>query len=158
LQEAQVHGKSVCINTLISSIIYKAKPSEVKLVMVDPKVVELGIYNGIPHLLIPVVTDPKKAAGALNWAVQEMVNRYNLFASKGVRDIKGYNNAILEEGLDSTLPHIVIIIDELADLMMVAPNDVEDAICRLAQMARAARYAFSYCNTKTFCRCNYWCN
>lgn len=131
-------GKSVCINTLISSILYKAKPSEVKLLMVDPKVVELGVYNGIPHLLIPVVTDPKKAAGALNWAVQEMVNRYNLFASKGVRDIKGYNEAILSEGKQETLPHIVIIIDELADLMMVAPNDVEDAICRLAQMARAA--------------------
>ena len=131
-------GKSVCINTLIASIIYKAKPSEVKLVMVDPKVVELSVYNGIPHLLIPVVTDPKKAAGALAWAVQEMVNRYSLFASKGVRDIKGYNSAIEEEGANGKLPQIVIIIDELADLMMVAPNDVEDAICRLAQMARAA--------------------
>jgi len=131
-------GKSVCINTLITSIIYKAKPSEVKLVMIDPKVVELSVYNGIPHLLIPVVTDPKKAAGALSWAVQEMVNRYNHFATKGVRDIKGYNEAILKEGETGTLPQIVIIIDELADLMMVAPNDVEDAICRLAQMARAA--------------------
>ena len=131
-------GKSVCINTLITSIIYKAKPSEVKLVMVDPKVVELSVYNGIPHLLIPVVTDPKKAAGALAWAVQEMVNRYSLFAEKGVRDIKGYNS-ILEEGeTGEKLPQIVIIIDELADLMMVAPKDVEDAICRLAQMARAA--------------------
>ena len=129
-------GKSVCINTLITSIIYKAKPSEVKLVMVDPKVVELSVYNGIPHLLIPVVTDPKKAAGALAWAVQEMVNRYSLFAEKGVRDIKGYNEILGETG--EKLPQIVIIIDELADLMMVAAKDVEDAICRLAQMARAA--------------------
>ncbi len=131
-------GKSVCINTLITSIIYKAKPSEVKLVMVDPKVVELSVYNGIPHLLIPVVTDPKKAAGALAWAVQEMVNRYNLFAQKSVRDIAGYNEALEREGAEGKLPQIVIIIDELADLMMVAKNDVEDAICRLAQMARAA--------------------
>ncbi|MDR0979523.1 MAG: DNA translocase FtsK [Lachnospiraceae bacterium] len=131
-------GKSVCINTLIASIIYKAKPSEVKFVMVDPKVVELSVYNGIPHLLIPVVTDPKKAAGALAWAVQEMVNRYSLFASKGVRDIKGYNEALEKEGTEGKLPQIVIIIDELADLMMVAAKDVEDAICRLAQMARAA--------------------
>lgn len=131
-------GKSVCINTLIASIIYKAKPSEVKLVMVDPKVVELSVYNGIPHLLIPVVTDPKKAAGALAWAVQEMVNRYSLFASKNVRDIKGYNEALEKDGGAEKLPHIVIIIDELSDLMMVSPKDVEDAICRLAQMARAA--------------------
>ena len=131
-------GKSVCINTLITSILYKAKPSEVKLVMVDPKVVELSVYNGIPHLLIPVVTDPKKAAGALAWAVQEMVNRYGKFAEKGVRDIKGYNELMKEDGEEGKLPQIVIIIDELADLMMVAPNDVEDAICRLAQMARAA--------------------
>ena len=131
-------GKSVCINTLIASIIYKAKPSEVKLVMVDPKVVELSVYNGIPHLLIPVVTDPKKAAGALAWAVQEMVNRYSLFASKNVRDIKGYNAALEEEGEGHKLPQIVIIIDELSDLMMVSPKDVEDSICRLAQMARAA--------------------
>ena len=131
-------GKSVCINTLITSIIYKAKPSEVKLVMIDPKVVELSVYNGIPHLLIPVVTDPKKAAGALAWAVQEMVNRYGLFAEKGVRDIKGYNEALSSEEVNQKLPQIVIIIDELADLMMVAKNDVEDAICRLAQMARAA--------------------
>ena len=131
-------GKSVCINTLISSIIYKAKPSDVKLVMVDPKVVELSVYNGIPHLLIPVVTDPKKAAGALNWAVNEMVNRYSLFANKNVRDIKGYNEAITKEGGAEKLPQIVIIIDELADLMMVSPKDVEDSICRLAQMARAA--------------------
>ena len=131
-------GKSVCINTLITSIIYKSKPSEVKLVMVDPKVVELSVYNGIPHLLIPVVTDPKKAAGALAWAVQEMVNRYHLFAEKNVRDIAGYNGALEKEGAEGKLPQIVIIIDELADLMMVAKNDVEDAICRLAQMARAA--------------------
>ena len=131
-------GKSVCINTLIASIIYKAKPSEVKLVMIDPKVVELSVYNGIPHWLIPVVTVPKKAAGALAWAVQEMENRYAMFASKGVRDLKGYNESIENEGGAGKLPHIVIIIDELADLMMVAKNDVEDAICRLAQKARAA--------------------
>ena len=131
-------GKSVCINTIIASIIYKAKPSEVKFVMVDPKVVELSVYNGIPHLLIPVVTDPKKAAGALAWAVQEMDNRYNVFAQKGVRDLKGYNAlAEKEEGLGK-LPQIVIIIDELADLMMVAAKEVEDSICRLAQKARAA--------------------
>ena len=137
-------GKSVCINTLITSIIYKAKPSEVKLVMVDPKIVELSVYNGIPHLLIPVVTDPRKAAGALAWAVQEMENRYALFAAKGVRDIKGYNQALIleaesqDEDVVGKLPQIVIIIDELADLMMVAAKDVEDAICRLAQKARAA--------------------
>ena len=131
-------GKSVCINTLISSIIYKAKPSEVKLVMIDPKIVELSVYNGIPHLLIPVVTDPKKAAGALAWAVQEMENRYTMFASKGVRDLKGYNEAVEKDDNFGKLPHIVIIIDELADLMMVAKGDVEDAICRLAQKARAA--------------------
>lgn len=129
-------GKSVCINTLITSIIYKAKPSEVKLVMVDPKVVELSVYNGIPHLLIPVVTDAKKAAGALAWAVQEMENRYQLFATKCVRDLKGYNAALGEE--EGKLPQIVIIIDELADLMMVAAKEVEDSICRLAQKARAA--------------------
>ncbi len=131
-------GKSVCINTIITSIIYNAKPSEVKLVMVDPKVVELSVYNGIPHLLIPVVTDPKKAAGALAWAVQEMDNRYNLFAEKGVRDLKGYNNAVEKEGEIGKLPQIVIIIDELADLMMVAAKEVEESICRLAQKARAA--------------------
>ena len=129
-------GKSVCVNTLITSIIYKAKPSEVKLVMIDPKVVELSVYNGIPHLLIPVVTDSKKAAGALAWAVQEMENRYQLFANKGVRDLKGYNAVAGEEM--GKLPQIVIIIDELADLMMVAAKDVEDSICRLAQKARAA--------------------
>lgn len=131
-------GKSVCINTIISSVIYNAKPSEVKLVMVDPKVVELSVYNGIPHLLIPVVTDPKKAAGALAWAVQEMDNRYNEFAKKGVRDLKGYNEVISKDNNGVILPQIVIIIDELADLMMVAAKDVEDAICRLAQKARAA--------------------
>lgn len=131
-------GKSVCINTLIASIIYKAKPSEVKLVMVDPKVVELSVYNGIPHLLIPVVTDPKKAAGALAWAVQEMENRYSLFARKNVRDIKGYNEELDKEGSTEKLPQIVIIIDELADLMMVSSKEVEDSICRLAQKARAA--------------------
>ena len=134
-------GKSVCINTIITSIIYNAKPSEVKMVMVDPKVVELSVYNGIPHLLIPVVTDPRKAAGALAWAVQEMDHRYNLFAEKGVRDLKGYNAVMdkeSEEGSIGKLPQIVIIIDELADLMMVAAKEVEDSICRLAQKARAA--------------------
>lgn len=129
-------GKSVCINSLISSILFKANPDEVKMLLIDPKVVELSVYNGIPHLLVPVVTDPKKAAGALNWAVQEMTDRYKLFAGKNVRDIKGYNNSISEE--KEKLPQIIIIIDELSDLMMVAPNEVEDSICRLAQMARAA--------------------
>ena len=138
MQEAQDLGKSVCINTLIASLIYKSKPSEVKLVMVDPKVVELSIYNGIPHLLIPVVTDPKKAAGALAWAVQEMENRYHLFAEKNVRDLSGYNEVLEKEGTEGKLPQIVVIIDELADLMMVASKDVEEAICRLAQKARAA--------------------
>lgn len=132
-------GKSVCINTLITSILYKAKPDEVKLLLVDPKVVELSVYNGIPHLLIPVVTDPKKASAALNWAVREMLQRYNDFAANGVRDIKGFN-AMMEEKGDpkGKMSQIVIIIDELADLMMAAPGEVEDAICRLAQMARAA--------------------
>ncbi len=130
-------GKSVCINSLITSILYKADPNEVKLIMVDPKVVELSIYNGIPHLLIPVVTDPRRAAGSLNWAVQEMPNRYNLFADANVRDILGYNEYAAING-ERKLEQIIIIIDELSDLMMVAPRDVEDAICRLAQMARAA--------------------
>ena len=136
-------GKSVCINTLIMSILYKSKPSDVRMIMIDPKVVELSVYNGIPHLLIPVVTDPKKAATALNWAVMEMTDRYKKFAETGVRDLKGYNKKVQEvahlndENLQK-LPQIVIIIDELADLMMVAPGEVEDAICRLAQMARAA--------------------
>ena len=136
-------GKSVCINTLIMSILYKSNPSDVRLIMVDPKVVELSVYNGIPHLLIPVVTDPKKAAAALNWAVMEMTERYKKFADAGVRDLKGYNDKVAQvEHLDDEevqkLPQIVIIIDELADLMMVAPGEVEDAICRLAQLARAA--------------------
>lgn len=130
-------GKSVCINALIISILYRATPDEVKLILIDPKVVELSNYNGIPHLMVPVVTDPKKAAGALNWAVQEMINRYKLFADKGARDIERYNN-LLEESGEARLPQIVVVIDELADLMMIAPGDVEDAICRLAQMARAA--------------------
>jgi len=130
-------GKSVCINTIITSILYKARPDEVKLIMIDPKVVELGMYNGIPHLLIPVVTDPKKAAGALNWAVGEMMRRYALFAETGTRNLKGYNEHI-EKSEGEKLPQIVIIIDELADLMMVAAKEVEDYICRLAQLARAA--------------------
>lgn len=129
-------GKSVCINTLITSILYKASPDEVKLIMIDPKVVELNVYNGIPHLLIPVVTDPKKAAGALCWAVNEMTKRYQLFADNNVRDMKGYNNKVTDPS--QKMPSIIIIIDELADLMMTAAKEVEDAICRLAQMARAA--------------------
>ena len=140
-------GKSVGINTMIMSLIYRSSPDDVKLIMIDPKVVELSVYNGIPHLLIPVVTDPKKAAGALNWAVAEMMERYNKFAQSNVRDIKGYNarvQSLIDAGdvpgeeIPSKLPQLVIIIDELADLMMVASNEVEDAICRLAQLARAA--------------------
>ena len=138
-------GKSVCINTLIMSIIYKAKPDDVKLIMIDPKQVELSIYNGIPHMLIPVVTDPKKAAGALNWAVMEMTNRYQLFAQYNVRNLQGYNDKVkavtgLEEGNEELkkLPQIILIVDELADLMMVAHHEVEDAIVRLSQLARAA--------------------
>ncbi len=131
-------GKSVCINSIIVSILYKADPNEVKLLMVDPKMVELGIYNGIPHLLVPVVTDPKKAAGALNWAVTEMLGRYQLFKENSVRDFKGYNRAAEQNDALKPMPQIVIIIDELADLMIAAPSEVEDAICRLAQMARAA--------------------
>lgn len=137
-------GKSVCINTLIMSIIYKTSPEDVKMIMIDPKVVELSVYNGIPHLLIPVVTDPKKASGALNWAVAEMTDRYKKFADYNVRDLKGYNakveniKDIEDENKPKKLPQIVIIVDELADLMMVAPGEVEDSICRLAQLARAA--------------------
>lgn len=136
-------GKSVCINTIIMSILYKANPKDVKFIMIDPKVVELSVYNGIPHLMIPVVTDPKKAAGALHWAVAEMTDRYQKFAEAGVRDLKGYNAKIESlaniesEDKPQKLPQIVIIVDELADLMMVASNDVEEAICRLAQLARA---------------------
>jgi len=130
-------GKSVCINSLITSILYKADPNEVKLILIDPKVVELGVYNGIPHLLIPVVTDPRRAAGALNWAVQEMVKRYSMFATANVRDLKGYNEYAAMSG-ERQLEKIIIVIDELADLMMVSPHEVEDSICRLAQMARAA--------------------
>ena len=132
-------GKSVCINSIIVSLIYKAKPIEVKLLLIDPKVVELGIYNSIPHMMIPVVTEPSKAAAALNWAVCEMNERYKKFASNGVRDLESYNKVMREkELLAEVLPQIVIIIDELADLMMAAPSQVEDSICRLAQMARAA--------------------
>ena len=137
-------GKSVCINTLIMSLLYKASPEEVKLIMIDPKVVELSVYNGIPHLLIPVVTDPKKAAGALHWGVAEMTDRYQKFADFNVRDLKGYNGEIDkrlargEQEVPPKMPQIVIIVDELADLMMVAPGEVEESICRLAQLARAA--------------------
>lgn len=138
-------GKSVCINSLIVSLLYKSGPDDVRFLMIDPKVVELGIYNGIPHLLVPVVTDPRKAAGALNWAVTEMLKRYKIFADCNVRDLKGYNALAQANGYQDEngqpmhkMPQIVIIIDELSDLMMAAPNEVEDAICRLAQMARAA--------------------
>lgn len=136
-------GKSVCINTLIMSILYKATPEEVKLIMIDPKVVELSVYNGIPHLMIPVVTDPKKAAGALNWAVAEMERRYQAFAECNVRDMKGYNDKVsgmpaVDGEKPAVMPQLVIIVDELADLMMVASGEVEEAICRLAQLARAA--------------------
>jgi S-DNA-T family DNA segregation ATPase FtsK/SpoIIIE len=132
-------GKSVCLNTMIVSLLYRAKPDEVKLVLIDPKVVELGNYNGIPHLLIPVVTEPTKAAAALNWAVAEMTERYKKFAAAGVRDLEAYNEEMHKVGeSDQQMPQIIIIIDELADLMMAAPNQVEESICRLAQMARAA--------------------
>lgn len=130
-------GKSVCINTLITSILYKSSPDDVKMIMIDPKVVELSVYNGIPHLLIPVVTDPRKAAGALNWAVMEMLNRYNLFAKANVRDLESYNEYLVENG-EKKLPKIVVIVDELADLMIASPKEVEEYICRLAQLARAA--------------------
>ena len=129
-------GKSVCINSIITSILYRAAPDEVRLILIDPKVVELSIYNDIPHLVCPVVTDCKKAASALEWAVAEMLKRYKRFAERGVRDIKGYNKALIAG--EKPMPQMVIIIDELADLMMVAPGDVEDSICRLAQLARAA--------------------
>ena len=138
-------GKSVCINSLIVSLLYKSTPDEVRFLMIDPKVVELGIYNGIPQLLVPVVTDPRKAAGALSWAVTEMLKRYKIFAENNVRDLAAYNRLASSCGYQDEqgqpmqhMPQIVIIIDELADLMMAAPNEVEDSICRLAQMARAA--------------------
>ena len=132
-------GKSVCINTIITSLLYKARPDEVKLILVDPKVVELGNYNGVPHLMIPVVTDPSRAAAALNWAVAEMTDRYKKFAEEGVRDLETYNESVkANDELDKVMPQVVIIIDELADLMMAAPSQIEESICRLAQMARAA--------------------
>ena len=130
-------GKSVCINCLLLSLLYKATPDEVKLIMIDPKMVELGVYNGIPHLYVPVVTDPKKAAGALQWSVVEMMKRYRLFSEAGVRDLAGYNNLCTRNG-EKTMPQVVIVIDELADLMMVASKEVEESICRVAQMGRAA--------------------
>ena len=131
-------GKSVCMNTLILSLLYKAKPDEVKLIMVDPKMVELGVYNGIPHLLIPVVTDPKKAAGALQWTVTEMMRRYRLMSEEGVRDLESYNKAINNDPDQEPMPQIVVVIDELADLMLVAAKEVEESICRIAQMGRAS--------------------
>ena len=130
-------GKSVCMNCLILSLLYKASPEEVRLIMIDPKMVELGIYNGIPHLYIPVVTDPKKAAGALQWSVIEMLKRYRLFSECGVRDLAGYN-ALQKKNNEDILPQVVIVIDELADLMMTAAKEVEESICRVAQMGRAA--------------------
>src|SRR5690606_25426402 len=130
-------GKSVCINAIIVSILYKAKPDEVKFLMIDPKMVELNVYNGIPHLLAPVVTDPRRASLALKKIVVEMEKRYELFSKSGSRNMDGYNKMCAEKGIEP-LPYIVVIVDELADLMMVAAHDVEDAICRLAQMARAA--------------------
>ena len=132
-------GKSVCMNSIIASILFNASPDEVKMIMIDPKMVELTVYNGIPHLITPVVTDPKKAASALRWAVKEMENRYILFSAAGVKSIEIYNeNAVKSDESEKKLPYIVVLIDELSDLMMVAPADVEDAICRIAQMARAA--------------------
>ena len=131
-------GKSVCMNTLIVSLLYKAKPDEVRLIMVDPKMVELGVYNGIPQLLIPVVTDPKKAAGALQWTVTEMMRRYRLMSEEGVRDLDSYNKAITGDLERQKLPQIVVVIDELADLMLVAAKEVEESICRIAQMGRAS--------------------
>jgi S-DNA-T family DNA segregation ATPase FtsK/SpoIIIE len=132
-------GKSVCINGIIASLLYKSNPDEVKLILIDPKVVELGNYNGIPHLMIPVVTDPGKAAAALNWAVAEMTDRYKKFAEAGVRDLESYNESARANNEENkVMPQVVIIIDELADLMMAAPSQIEESICRLAQMARAA--------------------
>ncbi|MBR6826065.1 MAG: DNA translocase FtsK, partial [Oscillospiraceae bacterium] len=131
-------GKSVCMNTLIISLLYKAKPDEVKMIMVDPKMVELGVYNGIPHLLIPVVTDPKKAAGALQWTVTEMLRRYGLMRDEGVRDLESYNKAVSNDPDREKLPQVVVVIDELADLMLVAAKEVEESICRIAQMGRAS--------------------
>ena len=131
-------GKSVCMNSIIISLLYKAGPEDVKLIMVDPKMVELGIYNSIPHLLIPVVTDPKKAAGSLHWAVTEMLRRYKMMSDVGVRDLESYNSIVTAEEGGQKLPQVVIIIDELADLMLVAAKEVEDSICRIAQMGRAA--------------------
>ena len=132
-------GKSVCMNSIIISLLYKASPEDVKLIMVDPKMVELGIYNGIPHLLIPVVTDPKKAAGSLQWAVTEMLRRYKIMSEAGVRDLDSYNSMVAGEEIEGErLPQIVVIIDELADLMLVAAKEVEDSICRIAQMGRAS--------------------
>lgn len=131
-------GKSVCINSIIISLLYRSSPEQVRLIMVDPKMVELGVYNGIPHLLVPVVTDPKKAAGALQWAVVEMMRRYDLFAKLGVRNMEAYNKTVAKTGDAETMPNIVIVIDELSDLMVVARKDVEASILRLTQMARAA--------------------
>ena len=130
-------GKSVCTNSLIISLLYKATPEEVRLIMVDPKMVELSVYNGIPHLLIPVVTDPKKAAGALQWAVSEMMKRYQKFSEVGAKDLASYNNHARRDGLEP-MPQIVVVIDELADLMLVAAKEVEESICRVAQMGHIA--------------------
>lgn len=143
------------MNSLIISLLYKAKPEEVKLIMVDPKMVELGVYNGIPHLLIPVVTDPKKAAGALQWAVTEMMRRYRLMADEGVRDLASYNKQAKATGEFETMPQIVVVIDELADLMLVAKKEVEESICRVAQMGRAAGHAPGYRDAASVCGRHY---
>ena len=154
-------GKTVCINTLIMSIIFKSDPKDVKMIMVDPKVVELSVYNGIPHLLIPVVTDPKKASGALNWAVAEMTDRYKKFAECNVRDLKGYNEKvdkltdIPDDKKPKKLPQIAIIIDELADLMMVAPGEVEDSYLPSGTVSPCGRYPSGNCNPETICKCHH---
>jgi S-DNA-T family DNA segregation ATPase FtsK/SpoIIIE len=140
-------GKSVCMNSIIVSILYRAKPDEVKFLMIDPKKVEFSKYEGIPHLLVPVVTDAKKASGALGWAVSEMLQRYNKFSETGVRDIGGYNKYVEKHKDMERMPQVCIFIDELADLMMAAPKEVEDSICRLAQMATCSGYASRYCNS-----------
>ena len=154
-------GKSVCINTLIMSILYKARPDEVKLIMIDQKVVELSAYNGIPHLLIPVVTDPKKAAGALNWAVAEMMGRYNQFAELNVRNIEGYNEKIdsikdiPDDNKREKMPQIVIIVDELADLMMVAPGEVEGCHLSSGTACKSSRYSPDHCDSAAIGQCHH---
>ncbi len=149
-------GKSVCINAILTSILYKAKPHEVKLMLIDPKMVELAPYNSVPHLVAPVITDVKAATAALKWAVEEMERRYELFAHAGARDLTRYNTIVSEREIPGeTLPYIVIVIDELADLMMVAPGDVEEAICRIAQKSTCLWYSFISSDAASICRCYY---